>query len=248
MRDFNRRKPQQSKRRRCGIGLLLTAGIAFSQAARAADLPHPPPSLVTLNTEIASADARLVAAWVIANRDNKGLPFVIVDKAGAKVFVLDAQGRLAGTASALLGLSRGDDSPPGIGDRALATITPLERNTPSGRFVASLGENMHGSTVLWVDYGAALSLHAVVTTKPAERRLKRLATPSPADNRISYGCINVPAHFFSAIVQPLFKGTAGIVYILPETRSVASVFFTTRPSLAVEQAGKFPNPASYSSR
>jgi hypothetical protein len=66
-------------------------------------------------------------------------------------------------------------------------------------------------------------MHRVHTNKPNERRLQRLATPTPLDNRISYGCINVPVKFFDKIVRPAFKGTNGIVYVLPETRSAQDV-------------------------
>ena len=201
-------------------GLALAAWSVLAQPALAAG--DPPPG--TLAGQAASDGARQVAVWALAEGDNQGLPFVIVDKVGGKVFVMDPSGKLLGAAPALFGLAIGDDSPPGIGDRKLSTITPGERITPAGRFVAGLGPNLGTGEVLWVDYGAAISLHAVITTKPAERRLVRLATPSPADNRISYGCINVPAAFFTTVVRPAFKDTAGIVYIVPETRSVESVF------------------------
>ena len=67
-------------------------------------------------------------------------------------------------------------------------------------------------------------MHRVITNNPKERRLQRLATPTSADNRISWGCINVPARFFDAVISPAFAGTKGIVYVLPETRPVRSAF------------------------
>jgi len=152
------------------------------------------------------------------------MPFVIVDKVDARVFVFDNEGRLRGATRALLGLARGDDSPPDIGDRKLAEIRPEERTTPAGRFVASLGYNFSGKDVLWVDYDLAVSLHRVVTSNPAERRLQRLASATPHDKRISYGCINVPAEFFDSVVIPAFYGTYGIVYVLPESRSTLEIF------------------------
>jgi hypothetical protein len=152
------------------------------------------------------------------------MPFVIVDKTDARVFVFHADGSLRGTAPALLGLTTGDESIAGIGDRALSTIRPEERTTPAGRFVASLDRNSHGKGILWVDYDSAVSLHPVVNNNPRERRLERLATPTPLDNRISYGCINVPAKFYSNVVNPAFAGTNGIVYVLPEVRTIREVF------------------------
>jgi hypothetical protein len=184
--------------------------------------PHP--KRANFEREQKSRDAQRMADWVVDSGDNRGMPFVIVDKMDAKVFVFDADGRLRGAAPALLGLARGDDSIPGIGDRKMSDVRPEERTTPAGRFVASLGYNFHGKDVLWVDYGIAVSLHRVVTTKPAERRLQRLATSTPLDNRISYGCINVPAKFFDNVVSPAFTGTYGIVYVLPETRSKSEIF------------------------
>ncbi|MGA2400386.1 MAG: hypothetical protein ABSG91_01615 [Syntrophobacteraceae bacterium] len=184
--------------------------------------PHP--KRANFEREHKSRDAQHVADWVVDSGDNRGMPFVIVDKVDAKVFVFDADGRLSGAAPALLGLARGDDAIPGIGDRKLSDIRPEERTTPAGRFVASLGYNLHGKDILWVDYDGAVSLHRVITTNPKERRLQRLATPTPLDKRISYGCINVPAKFYDNVVSPAFTGANGIVYVLPETRSNSETF------------------------
>jgi hypothetical protein len=179
---------------------------------------------VNFEGESASPQARQIADWIVDSGDNQKLPFVIVDKTYARVFVFDADGRLRGAAAALLGAALGDDSVPGIGTRKLASIQPHERTTPAGRFVASLDRNLHGGEILWVDYESAISLHPVITSNPKERRAERLATPTPLDNRISYGCINVPVAFFHGVVSPAFKASNGIVYILPETRSINRVF------------------------
>ena len=180
--------------------------------------------LANFGSEVFSSESRKLADWVVDSADNEKLPFMIIDKVQARVFVFDAQGQLKGVSAALLGLAVGDDSVPGIGQRKLSSIRPEERTTPAGRFVASLDRDVHGQEVLWVDYDSALSLHRVVTGQPKERRAERLATPSPLDNRISFGCINVPVKFYEQVVSPSFTGTNGIVYILPETRSAREVF------------------------
>ena len=169
---------------------------------------------------------------MLESGDNQGLPFVIIDKVDARVFVFDRDARLRGAAAALLGLGVGDDSVPGIGQRKLATITPPERTTPAGRFQASLGHDFE-QDILWVDYDAALSLHRVVAGSPADRRHARLASASPRDNRISYGCINVPARFYDGVVVPAFTGTVGIVYILPESERLHEVFAMRAPAAPV---------------
>lgn len=200
-------------------GGLLSCLLAFPQLAAADDLRR-----AQFDREHASREARHVADWVVHAGDNHNLPFIIVDKKDAKVFVFDADGRLHGAAPALLGAALGDDAAPGIGDRELSDIREEEKTTPAGRFVAALGGNMRGEDVLWVDYKTATSMHRVLTTNPKERRLQRLASATPRDNRISYGCINIPAKFYENVVRPAFTGTTGIVYVLPETRLARDVF------------------------
>jgi hypothetical protein len=95
---------------------------------------------------------------------------------------------------------------------------------PAGRFVVALDRNIHGTEILWVDYHNAISMHPVITTKPEEHRAERLATATPLNNRISYGCINVPEKFFENVVHEAFTGTNGDVYVLPETRPAHTVF------------------------
>ncbi len=183
---------------------------------------------------LASRDARNVANWIVLTADNnagaghpagtRGLPFAIVDKKDARVFVFDAQGQLLGAAPALLGQSLGDDAIPGIGERALSSIRPEEKTTPAGRFISSMGDSTRGEDVFWVDYAGAVSLHRVVKGTPKERRAHRLASVTPLDNRISFGCINVPKKFYEDVVRPTFVGTYAVVYVLPDTRSIREIF------------------------
>ncbi len=160
----------------------------------------------------------------MASGDHENLPFVVVDKIHARVFVFNHHGRLLGAAPALVGQARGDEPVPGLGDRPLSQIQPHERITPAGRFVAELDRNAAGQTILWVDYEQAISLHPVRSLNPQERRLERLASASLHDKRISYGCINVPAQFWHAVVLPAFRDSKGIVYVLPDSRPLDSVF------------------------
>ena len=90
--------------------------------------------------------------------------------------------------------------------------------------VAHLGHESGKPNFLWVDYKNNIALHRVVKGKPADHRLERLATPTPLDNRISFGCINVPVDFFEQTVLPAFKSTKGIVYILPEIKATRDFF------------------------
>ncbi len=217
----------------CALSIVLASPCVLAAGGRA-----------DFKLEPASAEVSRLADWIVDSGDNGRLPFVIVDKHGARVFVFSSDGGLRGASPALLGQSSGDDSAPGIGTRKLADIRPEERTTPAGRFVASLGQNLHGGEVLWVDYDAAISLHPVVTGNARERRLQRLASATPLDNRISYGCINVPPQFYQNVVSPAFRQSDGIVYILPETRPASAVFarYPAPSSVDGHAAGAPPRP------
>jgi hypothetical protein len=201
----------------------VPAGPTFSAASPSAGLR----TRADFSGEPVSSSARQVADWVLRSGDNHRGPFMIVDKANARMFLFASSGALLGNAPVLLGLARGDDSPPGIGDRPLALIRPAERITPAGRFEATLGRNLAGQDILWVDYAAAISVHRATDVKPGlttNDRLARLASPTPADNRISHGCINVSVAVFERVIRPAFSGTGGVVYVLPETRSIHDEF------------------------
>jgi hypothetical protein len=215
-----------SAARRASGCIRLFGVLAFGMVVASPVAARPLPETATVaqfKGETVSTEARDTADWVTASHDNHALPFVIIDKVNAKVFAFDGAGILRGAAPALLGMARGDDSVPGIGQRKLATITPPERTTPAGRFEASLGRDFE-QDILWIDYEAALSLHRVIKGRRVDDRAGRLASPTPSDNRISYGCVNVPPGFYDGVVKPLFTGTVGIVYILPETKPLRSVF------------------------
>lgn len=175
-------------------------------------------------SEQATASVRQVADWALRTGDHAGADFLIVDKQHARLYVLDGKAILLGASPVLLGAAVGDDTVPGIGQRPLAEVSPFERTTPAGRFVAKRGRNTLGEDVVWVDYEAAVSLHRVRATQAAERRLERLATPTARDNRISWGCINVPVDFYDRIVHPIFQRRRAMIYVLPEVRSLEEVF------------------------
>ena len=176
-----------------------------------------------------SVQARAHLQWVMDTSDHEGAPFVIIDKRQARLWLFDAAAQPLGQAPVLLGLARGDASIEGIGERPMEQIRPHERTTPAGRFIAEVGVNAQGEDIFWVDYEAAISMHRVRPNNPRERRLERLASPSPKDNRISYGCINVPASFYDLQLRPALTAGArsdagapsrsarrAVVYLLPE--------------------------------
>jgi hypothetical protein len=191
----------------------------------------------------APLDVTRVAAWAVREADNGDRPFAVVDKRRAQVYVFAAGGRLLGTSPVLLGYAAGDYTVAGIGNKSIEEIKPQERTTPAGRFVSTPGKNASGKEVVWVDYDAAVSMHRVITTNPKERRLERLATKTAADNRISWGCINVPVAFFDNTLWPnLGKGRA-VVYVLPETRPLTAFFPAAAPQVLAQAGSRRSNTA-----
>lgn len=206
------------------------------------------PRYADFATATASEDAKFIANWVINSGDHHNLSFVIIDKKNAQVFVFNPEGKLLGVTAVLLGISKGDDSVPGIGQRPLAQVSPQERTTPAGRFLGEAGRNMAGEDVVWVDYDAAVSIHRVRTDKPQERRLQRLNSPSIKDNRISFGCINMPTAFYENILRPQFQKRYGVIYVLPEAKPLGQVFvkaydpFVQYRLMAAKPTGTNPQP------
>jgi hypothetical protein len=185
-----------------------------------------------------------LAGWVVATRDNHGYPFAIMDKAAAQILVFGGDGRLRGATPGLFGSAIGDHSAPGIAGIALREIPGRDRTTPAGRFVGGYGPSTDAGRVLWVDYDSAVSIHPTATGVPAEKRAERLASPSPDDNRVTHGCINVPPEFYEQIIHPMFQ-QGGVFYILPDEASLAetfSEFVQSRPT-AQRNGGRRAKPA-----
>ena len=180
-----------------------------------------------------SAEATRGADWIAASNDNGALPYIIVDKKDASLFLFDATGKPLARVPVLIGVAAGDDATPGIGSKNLAEIGPAEKTTPAGRFLARFGLAVGGQRILWVDFGTSVALHPIPpTVSPKERRRQRMLSPTPDDNRITFGCINVPTAFYNRSVRPLFQKKGGYVYVLPDTKPLETVF----PRLLIQDA------------
>lgn len=185
-----------------------------------------------------------LAGWVVATKDGQGYPFAIMDKAAAQILVFGGDGRLRGAAPGLFGSASGDHTAPGIAGLALREIPGRDRTTPAGRFVGGFGPSIDAGRVLWVDYDSAVSIHPTATGVPSERRAERLASPSPDDNRVTHGCINVSPEFYERIIRPTFE-RGGVFYILPDTAPLAETFpeFVRSRPTAQRNDGRRARPA-----
>ncbi len=208
----------------CGALALALAFASFDAASAegAATTPAAAVDLLPPGQDVSPTVVEL-AGWVVASGDSEGYPFAIIDKDAAQVLVFDGDGRLRGAAPGLFGSAVGDHSAPGIAGLALREIPGRDRTTPAGRFVGGYGPSIDAGRVLWVDHESAVSMHPTATGVPSERRPERLASPTPDDNRVTHGCINVAPDFYEGIVAPTFE-KGGVFYILPDTLSLAEAF------------------------
>ncbi|MFT3754611.1 MAG: L,D-transpeptidase [Pseudoxanthomonas sp.] len=211
--------------RAAGGALALALALASFNAASAKDAAAQAATSVDLlppDQEVSDTMIEL-AGWVVASRDNLGYPFAIMDKDAAQILVFGSDGRLRGAAPALFGSAVGDHTAPGVAGLALREIPGRDRTTPAGRYEGGFGPSIDAGRVLWVDYDSAVSIHPTATGVKSEKRAERLASPSPDDNRITHGCINVAPEFYEQVINQTFK-RGGVFYILPDTKPLAEVF------------------------
>lgn len=184
-----------------------------------AALPIPVPQLSP------SDEARLVADWIATSGDNGALPYAIIDKNAASLLLFDAKGKPLGQVPVLIGIAVGDDATPGVGSKKLGEIGPAEKTTPAGRFFAKFGYAAGRQRVLWVDYTNSVAIHPIPPdAAKKENRRGRMLSPTADDNRITFGCINLPNAFYGKNVRPLFQKKGGYVYVLPDSKPMEEVF------------------------
>lgn len=247
MQESDRKEPQGSERvgsprRRTALALAaivaIGAGVAVRHAHRSTGAPDARPATQQMGAaaaqplagpadfrnDLPSPDARLMANWVVGTRDNGQRAFILVDKKDAREYVFTPDGHLVDSAPVLLGEAQGDRVIPGTETKLPSEIKPDEKTTPAGRFVAEPGVNADDEDVIWVDYDAAISMHRVRPAVAAEQRLERLATLTTDDNRISFGCINLPRSFYEDVAKPTVTKYGAIIYVLPETTTVQAEF------------------------
>lgn len=169
----------------------------------------------------ASADALHLGQWIEHHSDVGALPFAIVDKKQARLHVFDDRRNLVGSSVVLTGAMPGDESLPGVGQRAQsARLGRHERTTPAGRFASEPGHNLQGEDIVWFDYDAALAIHRLRPGASHASRAQRLASATPDDNRASLGCVVVPVEFYERVVRPWLGVRRGVIYVLPDKLAV----------------------------
>ncbi|TXC71617.1 hypothetical protein FSB78_12140 [Sphingomonas ginsenosidivorax] len=207
------------------VALLVPTAAGARPAVQTA-VPAEPAESVEAEVAPGPSEAAVrVVDWVAATGDNHALPYVIVDKTTASMLMFDGKGKPLGQVPVLIGIAVGDDATPGVGTKNLAEIGPAEKTTPSGRYLARFGRPIGKERILWVDYATSVAIHPIPPgASKKERRRQRMLSPSASDNRITFGCINVPIAAYGKTIRPLFQRKGGYVYILPDTKPLEEVF------------------------
>jgi hypothetical protein len=208
-----------------GLALIASGGECAprSKAKQKRKAPLTAPMLII--TPVASTDTVRVADWIASSGDNHSLPYAIIDKMTASLFLFDGQGKSLGSVPVLIGIAAGDDATPGVGSKKLGEIGPAEKTTPAGRFLAKFGLAAGKQKVLWVDYANSVAIHPIpADAGRSEQRQKRMLSPETDDNRITFGCINVPLAFYGKSIRPLYQKKGGYVYVMPDTKPLEMIF------------------------
>lgn len=170
-----------------------------------------------------SQDANVARNYIKENSHAIGKPYVIADKQAGAVYLFDANHNYLSQAPALFGANVSDAKTSG--------------STPAGRFSLSYTKYdqapSYGGSIQVFDKMPTIkdgvqevfAMHRVINM-PGEGRKGRLQSTTSADNRISNGCINVPASFYDNHFDGNFDG---FLYVIPETTNYTGNTFGVNP-------------------
>jgi hypothetical protein len=191
---------------------LITALIGFGFYVDHADSIAPKGAAsqqAALAREQASQQVKQLVEWATLTGDHGSLPFVVIDKAKARLFAFDGEGRLRGSGPVLLGAAHADE--------------PGAAATPAGRFMADAWLSARGDGIVWANAEGELALHALPSPWAPGRGLQRLASAHVEDKRISEGSLHVAADFYREFLGTL-RSHPSIAYVIPETRPIEQFF------------------------
>ncbi|EFN7975581.1 hypothetical protein ED769_14735 [Escherichia coli] len=212
--------------RRVGKGIATAlVGITLWNAYPVPDAHAATSGVVTQVQQVQglSNTASAVRAWVQETKDNRGQKYIIADKVSGEMHIMDSRGNVLATMPALYGTQKGDAAVPGQTPAGIFTLQQRYDVASSfGGDVQQFAEHSDGS--IW-------AIHRVLTSNPKQMRQARLNSPTAEDNRVSLGCINVPADMYNKYLKNGFKGK---LYVIPEQRPLGEVFRGIQENVATE--------------
>lgn len=201
------------------LAVHLGSSMVVSQPAEAANLTPQAGEVVMSSAAKASLD------HIIDTADNGGRPFVIADKKAGKLYLMNAEGKVVDTTPALFGKTPSDAAKTAGATGAGKYDLTYNRDTrlPSG-YAGSVQSFDTGTN------GDQFAIHRVIDVK-GQNRQSRLDSKTARDNRITLGCINVPAEFYDAHLD---NDLGAVLYVLPETANWGGDLYDKTPRQAAQ--------------
>lgn len=142
--------------------------------------------------------------------------YVIVDKPSATLYMIGADKKLIGQMPVLLGQTKGET--PNMSDPE--SDTAVQATTPAGKYTMGtiIGEEdliTYKGKVFSLCGSDALALH--ITYPPEkEKRTEALNTPTPEDNRLSWGCLNISEEMWAKYIEGNIENRGTYMFITPD--------------------------------
>lgn len=203
------------------MAIHLGTNVLVTPTAEAATLTPQAGEVVMSSAAKASLD------HIIDTNDNGGRPFVIADKKAGKLYLMNADGKVVDTTPALFGKTPSDSA-------KTSGVTGAGKYDLKYNRDARLPSGYAGS-VQSFDTGAngeQFAIHRVIDVK-GQNRQSRLDSKTARDNRITLGCINVPAEFYD---QHLDNELGAVLYVLPETSGWGGNLYQPTPRQTTQAA------------
>jgi hypothetical protein len=178
----------------------------------------------------------------VAKQTGKG--FIIADKPNGMIHIFKKDGSLLGQFATLYGKDSGDL--PG----AVSSLEGGKKVTPAGTYTLqpTASDEYAGGVTLKLketeDATGYIAIHAVWLGDPSEARQFRLRSTTSADNKVTYGCMNIDMQEFVSQIAPnveLLNG--GMIFVLPDAKETTLSMFpaqkkaVTRTVAAPAQSG-----------
>lgn len=210
------------------MAIHLGTNVLVTPTAEAATLTPQAGEVVMSSAAKASLD------HIIDTNDNGGRPFVIADKKAGKLYLMNADGKVVDTTPALFGKTPSDSA-------KTSGVTGAGKYDLKYNRDARLPSGYAGS-VQSFDTGAngeQFAIHRVIDVK-GQNRQSRLDSKTARDNRITLGCINVPAEFYN---QHLDSELGAVLYVLPETSGWGGNLYQPTPRQTAQVAPQITQTA-----
>lgn len=199
-----------------------SAAAVFASKAKAQDIPP------------LSEQARFIMShYAQAGVEN----YFFLDKHAAKFYIIES-GKIILSSDAIFGRGRGEDI------KTDSNVTPagvfnfdeksLRNSTYFGSFL--IFTRRPHSNPRYEDY--IYAIHSTYKGNPKEHREQRYATPTPLDNAISAGCINLPEHAYKELLNFYHRTGYSIIENGREKMHYPS-FFSLPKSGDINEAKKF---------